>query len=417
MTEVIVEVGPGTIRGPERDGAAELVSAALESIDDPVALIDDHPVEVMELWRQVLRSVIAESAETVALVCPKWWPSRRIALVRDAARGLATNIVLLQRTRALAEGLSAKALIVVEIGPEFVVASLTGSTVGNAKTSDLVEPRSADPNVLAAKVAQAVGARHRDAQSSGAAAAVLVDTPAGVDGAVPLGAAIADHVRALGVAVAIADQDSVLRAATAMLARQHRQASGIDHADGGRMVRLNRTGVVALAGAVVSTAVLCGGFAVRQDISSAPAADLPMTLLVEGRVALKVPAQWRVQRVTSGPGSARLQIVSPTDPETALHVTQSLVPPHQEPEVAAEAMRMALDEQPAGIFVDFNPADRRADRPAVTYLEVRAGHHIRWVVVLDDTLRIGVGCQSAPGREDLVRSACDQAIGSAHAVF
>ena len=28
-----------------------------------------------------------------------------------------------------------------------------------------------------------------------------------------------------------------------------------------------------------------------------------------------------------------------------------------------------------------------------------------------------IGCQSAPGHEDLVRFACDQAIGSAHAVF
>ena len=85
--------------------------------------------------------------------------------------------------------------------------------------------------------------------------------------------------------------------------------------------------------------------------------------------------------------------------------------------MAAQALRTALDEQPDGVFVDFNPSDRRADRPVATYREIRAGHHIRWVVLVDDTVRIGIGCQSAPDREDQVRFACDQAVESAHAVF
>jgi len=39
------------------------------------------------------------------------------------------------------------------------------------------------------------------------------------------------------------------------------------------------------------------------------------------------------------------------------------------------------------------------------------------VVLIDGSLRIAIGCQSAPGHEDAVRQACDQAVRSAHAVF
>ena len=38
-------------------------------------------------------------------------------------------------------------------------------------------------------------------------------------------------------------------------------------------------------------------------------------------------------------------------------------------------------------------------------------------MLTDDDVRIAIGCQSGPGREWLVRDACDQAIQSAHAVF
>ena len=142
-----------------------------------------------------------------------------------------------------------------------------------------------------------------------------------------------------------------------------------------------------------------------------------MTLLVEGRVGVMVPAQWVVQRVTSGPGSARVQVVSPTDADIAVHVTQSSLPPHQSHEQVAESLRSALRDEPDGVFVDFNPSDRRADQPVVTYREIRADHHITWVVLVDESLRIAIGCQSAPGQEEAVREVCDQAIRSAHAVF
>jgi len=53
----------------------------------------------------------------------------------------------------------------------------------------------------------------------------------------------------------------------------------------------------------------------------------------------------------------------------------------------------------------------------VTYREIRQDHHIAWIVLVDGSLRIAVGCQSAPGHEEAVREVCDEAIRSAHAVF
>jgi type VII secretion-associated protein (TIGR03931 family) len=144
---------------------------------------------------------------------------------------------------------------------------------------------------------------------------------------------------------------------------------------------------------------------------------MPMTLLVEGRVGVMVPAQWRVQRVTSGPGSARVQVVSPDDANVAVHITQSSLVSHQSHEQVAESLRSALSKEPDGVFLEFNPADRRADQAVMTYREIRTDHHIAWFVLIDESLRIAIGCQSAPGDEEAVREACDQAVRSAHAVF
>jgi type VII secretion-associated protein (TIGR03931 family) len=130
-----------------------------------------------------------------------------------------------------------------------------------------------------------------------------------------------------------------------------------------------------------------------------------------------VPAQWVVQRITSGPGSARVQVVSPTDADIAVRVTQSSLSPHQSHEEVAEALLSALRHEPDGVFVDFNPSGRRAGQRVVTYREVRADRHIAWVVLVDESLRIAIGCQSAPEQEETVREVCDQAIRSAHAVF
>ena len=139
---------------------------------------------------------------------------------------------------------------------------------------------------------------------------------------------------------------------------------------------------------------LCGGFAARHD-GPLSAADMPMTLLVEGRVGVMVPAQWAVQLITSGPGSARVQVVSPTDADIAVHVTQSSLAPHQSHEQVADSLRSALGHEPDSVFVEFNPFDRRADQPVVTYREIRGPSHRlggahRWIAahchrVLDRT--------------------------------
>jgi type VII secretion-associated protein (TIGR03931 family) len=119
-----------------------------------------------------------------------------------------------------------------------------------------------------------------------------------------------------------------------------------------------------------------------------------------------------MRRVVAGPGSDRLQITSPMDPEVALHVTQSRVA-LSSLDATAEFLKDAIDAAPAGVFVDFNPSDRSAGRPAVTYREIRAGHDIAWTVWVDKAVRISIGCQSRSGRGDAVSHECDLAVRSA----
>jgi type VII secretion-associated protein (TIGR03931 family) len=172
-------------------------------------------------------------------------------------------------------------------------------------------------------------------------------------------------------------------------------------------------GWLAAAGVVVVAAVPAVGVLCRHEGQAMH--KTATTFLVEGRVALTVPADWPTQRVVGGPGSARVQVTSPSDPEVALHVTQSPVAGDTLSETA-ERLKRAIDAEPAGVFVDFNPYATSAGRPAVTYREVRAGHQVWWTVLLDGAVRISVGCQSRPGGEDAVRDVCEQAVRSAHAV-
>jgi type VII secretion-associated protein (TIGR03931 family) len=386
VTESIVEAGPALVRGP---GAvdADLASAAIEYIDDHIALVADQPIPVEELWREVLLSAAGSSAETLVLVCPTWWAAARVERVCEVARSIAANVVALHRRSVLGTRL---ARTVVEIAPELVVVWRKADTV--------VIHRRGSPQAVAAVVANEVGT------------AVVVDAPAGVHGAGQLATALADQLHARRIAVSITDADSVRHAAAELRAgdRRDKDAEGVRPS-----IRPGRRGAGALTGAVLSVAILCAAVAVRPDVPPA----VPMTLLVEGRVGVEIPASWTVQRITSGPGSARVQVISPTDPHTAVHITQSPIPPRQTQATVAESLRAALDQQPADVFVDFNPADRKADKSVVSYREVRPGHHIVWAVFIDDTVRIGIGCQSAPDRYHQVRYACDDAIRSAHAVF
>jgi type VII secretion-associated protein (TIGR03931 family) len=171
---------------------------------------------------------------------------------------------------------------------------------------------------------------------------------------------------------------------------------------------------MAVVGSGIVATLVCGGFALWGGERSV--GEVSMTWLTEGRVAVSVPSSWNAQRITSGPGSARVQVVSPTDHTIAVHITQSAGMPHTGLAATAHSLRAAWQEEPEGVFVDFDPSARRAGRHAVTYREIRADRHIEWTVLVEDTVRIAIGCQSAPGREHLVRDMCDRAIESAHEI-
>jgi type VII secretion-associated protein (TIGR03931 family) len=147
----------------------------------------------------------------------------------------------------------------------------------------------------------------------------------------------------------------------------------------------------------------------------APPAESATKLLVDGGIAVRVPASWAVERVTSGSGSARVRVAAPAG-VPALHITQSADPAAGGIADVAETLWEAIDAEPDGVFVDFDPADQRGGRPAVTYTERRAAGETRWAVVVDGATRIAIGCQSAIGDAGSVDPACHEAVRSAHSV-
>jgi type VII secretion-associated protein (TIGR03931 family) len=240
----------------------------------------------------------------------------------------------------------------------------------------------------------------------GMTAQVIVDAPAD---SMLFADVLADLLRGNGTAVSFAREGAVLSAVV------EGKPSGSAHARAGPAQSPRRRRGTAVLSGIASAVVLCAGAALR---GGAPDTEptTPVSLLVEGRMGVMVPATWTVQRITAGPGSARLQILSSTDPDIALHLTQTAgVSTSQASTV--EAIRIALLAEPDGVFVDFNPSDSRAGRPAVTYREIRQGRNVAWAVVLDQSVRIAIGCQSAPEREAVVRDVCDRAIQTAHAIF
>ena len=407
MSTVVVETGPWTVRclcgGAAVTVPPDLVAAALDGIDDAVTLLDERPVAVASVWRRVMKAVLGRHRESVVIVYPSWWSASRIAVVTDAAGAVANDVVPQSRSGLLGQApvSSTRVAAIVEIAPQLVM-----TTDGDSRRAIL--QRHGEP----ASVADAV-AREVRRMTRGMAATVAIDAPTGVGGAVPLAAMIADRLRATetGLQVVVVDDARLLQLATAGTADDERAAPE-PAADTGRARCWRGNRMLVAAAAVLATVVLAAGMR-GPDVANVPStAEMPMTFLLEGRVTVQVPAQWTRERVTSGPGSARVQVVSPSDPDTALHVTQSWVPA-ETLDHTAQTLRHAVDAQPAGLFVDFNPSDRSAGRPAVTYREVRAGHQIKWTVLVDGSVRISVGCQSAPGRDDSVRYVCEQAVKSA----
>ncbi|PJE22474.1 MAG: type VII secretion-associated protein [Mycobacterium sp.] len=387
----VIAAGPGRISRiccttAETDGS---FTAALDAVDDPVALVDERPVAVGALWCTVLR-VLIDGHRGALVVCPTWWSTTRVELVTTAARTVAADeVVVCTRASILTQQNSA---VLVEIAERLV--AISGSDV-------VAVPRRTDEQALADEVAAVL----EELTPGGAVVKVVIDVPTAVPGAPRLARLIAAAVGTRHVVTTVDD------AALTRLA--HVTASAPDGAPvgtgGGRtLARLAVAGLTMTAAGLALPAV-----AAEQP---RPAARVePTTVLVEGQVALTIPAGWLTRRVITGPGSARVQVTSPSDPEAALHVTQAPTP-GETLAGAADRLRRAIDAEPAGVFVDFNPAGAGAGRPAVTYREVRATHDVRWTVLLDGSLRISIGCQSRPAARDAVRDACEQAVRTAHAV-
>ena len=116
---------------------------------------------------------------------------------------MATDVVVLRRAEALRDGLPDRLATVVEIAPEFVV----------------VSPPEGDVRVVAGGDADAVVAKIPISM------AVVVDAAEGVVGGLSLATAIADRLRANGVAVTIAERDWVRRTlgASAVAGRSSRR--------------------------------------------------------------------------------------------------------------------------------------------------------------------------------------------------
>lgn len=371
MTDVIVEVGPLGVVGPE-DVDVETVAAALASIDDELVLVGERAVSVDELWRDMVRAAVGPDVGTAVVVCPSWWSSVRVDRVQAAAASAAPDVVLLGRSHVLQSAVPDA--VIVEPTEHFTVVTRSGVTTYVTPADDL-------DAVLAA---------------IGTANLVVLDAPAP--------SRLGDRLRATGITVRYTDGDMVRRAAAAMRSVVEPVAETAPRPRSPRRPAL-------LAGAA-SVALLCAAFAVdevRPDSTST-------TNLVEGAIAVIVPAAWPPERITSGPGSARLQLVSPTDAGVALHITQATGGAHEDVAATARSLRAALNDEPHGVFVDFTASGQRAGRPAITYREVRGDRQIEWTVVVDGSMRIAIGCQSAAGNAHAVRTVCDDAIRSAHVV-
>jgi len=402
----VIEVGPGTIRrlccgtGAAVDGrTSEIIDAALGAIDDLVALVGERPVAVDSLWRAALRSTSCARCNGMLLVHPSWWSSSLVGVLTAAAAAVAVDVLARPRAWLLQQASDAEpdVTVVVEIAERLVV--LTGVEV-------VAVTRSAEPRFVAEEVAGVI---------AGMAAVVLIDTASRVSGASTLATLIAGAARRRGQTVVEINDFRLARLGRALSAQDEPAgrrctARAAVRTRGRTLIGLGAAAIVVAATAPAVVTAGGPGTVAPKQVQTAPA-----TFLVEGRVALTVPVNWPTQRVLSGPGSARVQVTSPSDPQVALHVTQSPVA-GETLSGTAERLKRAIDGEPAGVFVDFNPSGTSAGRPAVTYREVRASHQVRWTVLLDGPVRISIGCQSRPGDEDPVRAACEQAVRSAHAV-
>ncbi|HKI43140.1 MAG: type VII secretion-associated protein [Mycobacterium sp.] len=403
----IVEAGPGAVRQLCCEAVTsaddEVIGAALDAIDDGVALVGGRPVAVGSLWRAALRSLSCVPGNEVVVVHPSWWPSSRVAVVTAATATLTGGVRARPRSWLLKRASEAaqEATVVVEIA-ERLVAVVGAEMVAVARRDE--------PHLVVQRVARAVAGM--------GPGIVVIDAAGAVAGAAGLAALIADAMRGSGPTVVEVDDARLTGLARSDLTEPPEPTAH----PGCVRPRARRLGAPAACAAAVTVFCLAVSALAAEATVDRPGAvaansveTAPPTFLVEGRVALTVPANWPTQRVVAGSGSARVQVTSPSDPEVALHITQSAVA-GETLSGTAERLKRAIDAEPAGVFVDFDPSGSTAGRAAVTYREVRANHHVRWTVFVDGPVRISIGCQSRPGAENGVRDACEQAVRSARAI-
>lgn len=381
---VTVIVGPSAVRAPRDSRIDDVVTAALDGVDDDFVLLDGQPVAVDSLWGEVFRALLDDEAAT--LICPSRWSEHRIAAVSAAAHSVVARVEVSRRSAALASVVTRPPGAVVEIAADAIAVSRPP-----IDRPTRIVAREEDPTHVADEVARFAGT-----------GCVVIDRPDGTPGADVLSTLIADRLRAGGSTVTVVDDTWLLRAVQAPAADER-----VEPAGAGRPRRIWPWVGAAVAAGVAVAGIVTG--------AGRPAATRP-TLLVEGRVVVEVPATWTARRITAGPGSARVEVDSPSDPHAAVHVTQSLVPRGETLAQTAETLRRAMLDEPPGVFVDFNATGRSGTRSSVTYREIRDGHDIRWVVLLDGLVRISIGCQSARGGEEAVRDACERAVRSAREV-
>ncbi|MUL77287.1 type VII secretion-associated protein [Mycolicibacterium sp. CBMA 226] len=374
----VVVVGPATISGPgEID--AELVSSALECVGEQLGLLDGTVLPADRIWRAAMSAAIG-TVPAVTVVCPTWWPPSRVDRVLAAARHHVPHVVVRRRTEALRAAADESDCVVVELDDDLVTISQVGaSSVVRRNQSGIAD----------AAVALIPEDTH-----------VAIDAPIGVPGAPALATEIQALLRDRGLTSQILRCDDLLEGA---------DVSGTPTAAGPHRGRAR------IAIAATATMVVLGALGLGLSSRHGPApgvaatAEPDLTWLVEGRVAMQVPAHWTVDRALAAGGSARVQIISPDDRGQIIHLTQSQIPRGQTLDVTARALREAATKLPDGVIVDFQEAGVSAGRAAVRYREVRGGRTVEWSVLLDGPVRIAVGCQGTS-----VQPVCDSAIRSAH---
>jgi type VII secretion-associated protein (TIGR03931 family) len=386
---VVCALGPAGIDAPGGAAAPDpaAVAAALEAGDDPVTLLADRVVDTAQAWRLALGPPLAGAGDAV-LVHPSGWPPRRTRLVAGIAAELLGRPVSTHSRAAL---LSRPGHWLLEVDAEAVL--ISRGTPGGGSQAVARVTRDRDPGAVADAVAAALCPP----------GPVLLDAPPPVPGAAALAALIMTRLRRGGHTVTTPSPAALLAAAappTAPPANPPAEpADPARHRSRRRLLLLAAALLVAAAAPVIAATV------------PRPPPPGAGTTLIEGAVAIQVPADWTVRRITAGPGSPRLEVASPTNPAEILHVTQARSGADRA--AAADTLRRAIAAQPAGVFVDFTPDARRADRPAITYRERRPGRDIDWVVLIEGRLRIGIGCQSAPGQRRGIDAVCDAAVASA----